>query len=238
MARPRIIPLRDQAGYSVDDLAPFTLLAYMCWPAREDGYKRSRAIQYLRSEFATGRATRGDGRWRLLGKDGCRVRRGAHAGQFVLSACQLFENQRKPTVENVARLIALHRKETGDNAKAIGAAGQSDRLVLNNRGELVANFRAFRAVAHIWAAYVWLADTLDDDLKLLPWAVGTKQAVPRIMGMATAMARFANHVPRGGQDPGRLLDPAQLWWSDLGALCVPATYRPPAMPESLVGQLE
>ena len=238
MARPRIIPLRDHNGYGVDDLAPFTLLAYMCWPAREEGHKRSRVIQYLRSEVATGRVTRGDSISRLLGKDGSRVRRGAHAGQFVLSACQLFENRRKPTIENIARLIALDREKAGVNAKVVGAAGQGHRLGWKSREHLGADFRAFRTGAHIWAADVWLAGALDDDLKLLSRAIGTKQAVPRIMGLSAAIAWFANQVPRDGQDPGQLLDPSDLWWSDLGMLCVPAIYCPPAMPESVVGELE
>lgn len=218
-----------------------TLLAYLCWPEpKKDAHTRSHFLKDIHSVGLSGQPrTRRVQDFATANRS--RFRDGQHAGNFVLTACQLYKHGVSPTYQNVARAIAYYRKTEQFDSNPPGAEREAYLAaphLVSRHDALSDQLKRFRLVAHIWAAFVWAAqDAESRGLDPIQYAIGSFDATASLMGRASVVASYAACVQRKGRDHGPLLDPDTLWWADIPLPAV-GWYFPKRMEPALFKALQ
>lgn len=207
--RPPILNLGTETG-DIKPLAFALLLSVMSFPT--DQKKRRAFMAHARRAYQAGHSIESLPGMSEAFKDGCVV------GDCLITLLQLNEHEPSATLNlswqyvraallhNAGRrdLKGLPRMENANVGLAIDIlAGEFGGI---SRPKLIAKFKAFRPVAHIWAAYilVYYRDWPD----LFP---ESEQSLPRFVALTEAIRDWVASIRMRNLKPQELLPSSTTW---------------------------
>jgi hypothetical protein len=196
--------LKDQSG-RLHPLAPFKVLAVMCQPTDRKMRERMLAPVQRETGTQTPRAA-GLSQDQFMREVQLRANRAGLAGGLLLTLLQLRENGCRYSLNRAIPLITplLERWD-----QPIAPAWTPDSHVAHrphSRRKVLATFKDFLSVAHLWAALIHGGQHQRPDI----WP-GSNETLPRFIAYAETFALRGSRLVWPGHDRRFTLDPRKIW---------------------------